>query len=59
MNGIQKTVHIGLMNLASNLKNGKYGIDDEAFAVDDEDSSKCLAQLFLNDIHDEVLDKMS
>ena len=57
MEGIQKTVHIGLLKLASNVEKGVYGKDDEAFA-DDEDSLKSLAQQFLNDIHDEILDKM-
>ena len=52
MDGIQKTVYEGLRYLATNVADGAYGEDDDAFQ--DED----LAQAFLNDMHDEVLDKM-
>ena len=53
MDGIQKTVHEGLMLLAKNVANGVYGENDDAFQ--DED----LAEQFLNDIHDNILDKMT
>lgn len=51
-NGIQETVRLGLIQLAENVNAGKYGENDDAF--DDEED----AQKFLNDMHDEVLDKM-
>lgn len=52
MDGIQKTVHEGLLHIAERVENGDFGEDDDAFQ-DDE-----IAQGFLNDLHDYVLDKM-
>ncbi len=52
MDGIQKTVNDGLRYLATKVAEGAYGEGDEAFQDDD------LAQAFLNDIHDHVLDPM-
>ncbi len=52
ISGIQKTVNNGLRYLAEKVADGAYGEGDEAFQ--DED----VAQAFLNDIHDNVLDKM-
>ena len=52
MNGIQKTVSDGLRYLSTKVADGAYGEGDEAFQ--DED----VAQAFLDDMHDEVLDKM-
>jgi len=51
MTGIQKTVFIGLEHLKAFVQEGKYGVGDD-FA-DDENQ-----QAFLNDLHDEVIDKM-
>lgn len=56
MDGIQKTVYLGIEILASNVLKGKYGEGDDAFQDDDDDDN--LAQQFLNDMHDEVLSKM-
>jgi hypothetical protein len=52
MDGIQKTVHEGLKYLATKVAEGAYGQDDEAF------QDEIVAQAFLDDMHDEVLDKM-
>lgn len=54
MDGIQKTVFLGLKEMARRVEQGKYGIDDDAFAgKGDRDG-----QSFLSDMHDEVIDKM-
>ncbi len=54
MDGIQKTVALGLKYLAQRVEDGAYGEGDEAFGgVDD-----CVGQAFLSDMHDEVIDKM-
>lgn len=44
MDGIQKTVHLALKNLAANVKDGKYGRDDEF----DGDA-------FINDVEDDII----
>lgn len=54
MDGIQKTVHLGLLQLAQNVADGKYGRDDDCFAGPED---KC-AHEFLSDMHDKVIDKM-
>ena len=51
MDGIQKTVCLGLRNLARKVEEGLYGQGDD---FSDEDSQ----QAFLDDLHDEVIDKM-
>lgn len=56
MDGIQKTVALGLRNLARKVEEGAYGQGDEAF--DEEGNYGGTAQAFLDDMHDEVLDKM-
>ena len=56
MDGIQKTVYLGLDVLATNVREGLYGKDDDAFADDEDDGG--TAQAFLNDMHDEVISKM-
>lgn len=56
MDGLQKTVHEGLMFLASQVKDGRYGIDDLAF--NDDNGEGGVAQCFLDDMHDHVIDKM-
>ena len=56
MDGIQKTVVLGLRLLAQKVENGDYGEGDDAFYDDDGEGG--VAQVFLNDMHDEVLDKM-
>ncbi len=52
MNGIQKTVSDGLRYLATKVADGAYGKGDDAF------QDEGLAEAFLSDMHDEVLDKM-
>ena len=52
MDGIQKTVNLGLIYLAGKVANGAYGNDDDAF----EDDS--VREAFLEDLQDEVLSKM-
>ncbi len=54
MDGIQKTVALGLREMAQRVEDGKYGIDDDAFTGDED----CDSLEFLNDMHDEVIDKM-
>jgi len=51
MDGIQLTVYEGLRFLANRVKDGHYGKDDHAF----EDDSRAV---FIEDVNDEVLDKM-
>lgn len=51
MDGIQKTVVLGLRYLAQKVEDGAYGIDDDAF----DDGSD---QAFLDDLSDNVTDKM-
>ncbi len=55
MDGIQKSVALGLKYLAQKVEDGAYGKDDNAF---DDDENGGYAQAFLNDLHDEVIDKM-
>lgn len=55
MDGIQKTVHEGLLFLAEKVKDGAYGIDDVAF----NDPNDSDAEAFLSDMHDHVIDKMA
>ena len=54
MNGIQKTVYLGLLTMAEKVKNGDYGVDDDAFGGDED----CDGLAFLSDMCDEVTDKM-
>ena len=54
MDGIQKTVYLGLLELAEKVKTGKYGVDDNAFTGDNDE----LAHSFLGDMHDLVIDNM-
>ena len=54
MDGIQKTVFLGLQTMAEKVKGGDYGIDDEAFGGDDD----CDGLAFLADMCDKVTDKM-
>ncbi len=54
MEGIQKTVALGLRWIADEVERGKYGEGDDAFAGEDD----CDGQAFLSDMHDEVIDKM-
>ena len=54
MEGIQKSVAIGLRVLAEKVKNGDYGKDDSAFGGEDD----CDGEAFLRDLHDEVIEKM-
>ena len=56
MDGIQKTVALGLRNLARRVEEGAYGDGDEAF--DDDDGEGGVAQAFLDDLTDEVISKM-
>ncbi len=56
MDGIQETVALGLRVLAQKVEDGNYGRGDDAF--DDDNDQGGAAQVFLNDIHDEVLEKM-
>ncbi len=51
MDGIQKTVSLGLTYLATKVADGAYGDDDDAFQ---DDSQK---DAFLEDLEDEVLGK--
>lgn len=51
MDGIQKTVYLGLIHLANKVAGGAYGEDDGAF-------SESAGEAFLEDLEDEVLDKM-
>ena len=54
MDGIQKTVFMGLQTMAEKVKAGDYGIDDEAFRGKDD----CDGLAFLSDMCDNVTDKM-
>jgi len=54
--GIQKSVASGLRFLADKVEQGAYGEGDDAFQGPDEDDA--VGQAFLDDLHDEVLDKM-
>ena len=54
MDGIQKTVYLGLRTMAQRVEAGVYGEGDDAFHGDeDEDGHR-----FLADMCDEVTDKM-
>lgn len=52
MDGMQKTVNLGLTYLATKVAEGAYGEGDEAF----QDDSQVNA--FLEDFEDEVISKM-
>jgi len=52
MGGIQQTVAEGLRYLAAKVAEGAYGEEDEAFQHNDS------AKAFLEDLQDEVIDKM-
>ena len=52
--GIQKTVVLGLRELADKVETGTYGKDDDAFTGDEDE----LGHAFLSDMHDLVIDKM-
>lgn len=52
MDGIQKTVRLGLKYLATKVADGAYGEDDDAFQDD------AVVEAFLEDLQDEVLGKM-
>ncbi len=54
MDGIQKTVVLGLRYLANKVEKGFYGEGDDAFGGEDD----CEGLLFLSDMHNEVIDKM-
>lgn len=54
MDGIQKTVVLGLRELANKVEQGDYGIDDNAFHGEDDE----LGQSFLDDMTDLVISKM-
>lgn len=59
MNGIQKTVYDGLQYLATKIADGFYGEGDEALQQDDDASAGCSNRdAFLDDLQDEVIDKM-
>lgn len=52
MDGIQKTVAMGLRFLADKVELGRYGTDDNIF---NDDASW---DAFINDVQDDVFDKM-
>ena len=52
MEGIQKTVHSGLLYLATKVAEEAYGKDDEAF------ENATSEEAFLEDLQDEVIGKM-
>ncbi len=54
--GVQETVRLGLKLLARKVEEGVYGEGDDAFDENEDDGGS--AQVFLNDLHDEVLDKI-
>ena len=54
MDGCQKTVYEGLLFLANKVKDGDYGIDDEAFHGEED----CDGLAFLDDMCDHVTGKM-
>lgn len=53
MNGIQETVNKGLIYLATKVADGAYGHGDDVFEDD------AVTEAFLEDLQDEVLDKMN
>lgn len=55
MEGIQETLHLGLLVMAENVKAGKYGEGDECCQGEDD----CDGLTFLADMCDEVTDKMN
>ncbi len=57
MEGIQKTVALGLRNIARKVEEGLYGSNDDAF--DDDAGDGGDAQAFLDALHDEVIDVMN
>ena len=54
MDGVQKTVYLGLLLMADKVKDGDYGVDDEAFRGDED----CDGLQFLADMCDEVTGRM-
>jgi len=54
MDGIQKTVYLGLLEMAERVKAGTYGEDDEAFGGEDDE----MGNQFCSDMCDEVTGKM-
>lgn len=56
MEGIQKSVYLGLKELASEVEEGLYGTDDDAF--DDDGSNSSNGQRFLDQMHDLIIDRM-
>ncbi len=58
MDGIQKTVALGLRNLARKVEEGRYGEGDDAFGAGADDDYHPDAAAFLDDIREEVLDVM-
>lgn len=54
MEGIQKSVALGLRELADKVEAGDYGIDDEAFGGLED----CEGEKFLRDLTDLAVDKM-
>ena len=54
MSGIQETVALGLELLARRVREGRYGEGDYAF----QGKNDCDGLVFLEDMHDEVLDKI-
>lgn len=55
MDGIQKTVCLGLRLMADKVEAGEYGIDDAAFQGEDD----CDGLAFLADMCDEVTDNIA
>ena len=53
MDGIQKTVSMGLRYLATKVEDGAYGNDDDAF------DDAMVETAFLEDLEDEVISKMN
>ena len=51
MDGIQKTVSLGLTYLAGKVAEGAYGNDDDAFQDD------LIRDAFMEDLEDEVIGK--
>jgi len=51
MDGIQKTVSLGLHYLATKVAEGAYGDDDDAFQND------LVRDAFIEDLEDEVISK--
>ena len=56
MDGIQKSVHLGLSELAREVEQGLFGTDDDAFTDSNGNDEKALC--FLNRMHDLIIDRM-